>query len=100
MDFPALPEIPAVVKQRIEGLVYGREYRVVGHMMGNSHENFRNQIPEYGLYLIRTDPIVTKWVDEKTEGHGERMSAVQVFTANSVREYVLKLFPVANYPGD
>jgi hypothetical protein len=95
-----LPEIPATVKQRIEGLVNGRAWRRVGHMMFSTDENFANQIPEHGLFLIRTDEIVRDWVNDKEEGHEKRMSAVRVFTADAVREYVLKLFPVARYPGD
>jgi hypothetical protein len=95
-------DIPLKVRTWIREMVDGTTSIEVGHMMFSVNENFRNLIPEYGLYLIRTQGHVRKWLDGASdeENRKERMCAVRDYTANAVRDLVITLFEKANYPGD
>ena len=96
-------QLPSKVQDWIVGMVRGKRYVNVGHMMFSTNENFRTQSFEEGLNLIRTSGLVDKWLTDESINEAERyvrLKLVRQFTADIIRFEVIATFDKAEYHGD
>jgi hypothetical protein len=95
-----MPPISQPVIDFIRGMINGTTSVEVGHMMFSTQENFQNLQLDYALTLVRRNRIVQNYIAVDDPGSAARADKVRECVADYVRDYVIRNFDTASYPGD